>query len=223
MILKMGNLAQLANMRSHTCSTHPLQTSVDELTVRVTTCEGRYWEASKVMTLKVEVEELRKDVNYLKSIDFNLLIEAVDDEDAPETSKIPPATTGEESDVETNEEMIEHQEESLFRDLPDLVETVVQPVIQTSLTETSTTTPIIFGTTIPSEVTLGIDAQISSTILGTDAQLERVIPSHYPIHSARESEWAKAKAVLNAATQYSREIKLIRDKLLEREFTPTIV
>ncbi|KAG5599140.1 hypothetical protein H5410_030510 [Solanum commersonii] len=31
-----------------------------------------------------------------------------------------------------------------------------------------------------------------------DAQLERVNPSPSPTHSARESEWAKAKVVLHA-------------------------
>uniref|UniRef100_M1DZZ6 Polyprotein protein n=1 Tax=Solanum tuberosum TaxID=4113 RepID=M1DZZ6_SOLTU len=111
--------------------------------------------------------------------------EATDDKDAPQTSDIPLATTGEvqrdgtteeKSDAETDEEMIEHQDESIFRDFPDLVETVVQPVIQTSLTETSTTIPIGSGTAIPSEVTPGIDAQISSTILGTDAQVQTAAP-----------------------------------------------
>ena len=54
-------------------------------------------------------------------------------------------------------------------------------------------------------------------------QLDRVNPSPSPIHSAQESEWAKVEAVLHAATRCSREIELIRGKLLEREFTPTIV
>uniref|UniRef100_M1D8K5 Integrase core domain containing protein n=1 Tax=Solanum tuberosum TaxID=4113 RepID=M1D8K5_SOLTU len=41
-------------------------------------------------------------------------------------------------------------------------------------------------------------------------QLERVNPIPSPTHLAQESEWAKAEAVLNAATRCSRETKLIR-------------
>lgn len=56
-----------------------------------------------------------------------------------------------------------------------------------------------------------------------EVQLERVNPSPYSTQSARESEWAKAEAVIHAVTQCSRKTELIRGKLLEREFTPTIV
>ncbi|KAG5630903.1 hypothetical protein H5410_002620 [Solanum commersonii] len=41
-------------------------------------------------------------------------------------------------------------------------------------------------------------------------KLERVNPRPFPTHSARESEWAKVAAVLNAATRCSRETELIR-------------
>ncbi|KAG5576840.1 hypothetical protein H5410_056974, partial [Solanum commersonii] len=44
----------------------------------------------------------------------------------------------------------------------------------------------------------------------TRVQLERVSPSPSPTHSTRESEWAKAEVVLNAATRCSRETELIR-------------
>ena len=56
-----------------------------------------------------------------------------------------------------------------------------------------------------------------------EVQLERVNPSPSPTHSARESEWDKAEVVIKAATRCSRETELIKGKLLEREFTPTIV
>ncbi len=64
---------------------------------------------------------------------------------------------------------------------------------------------------------------IAGGIGSTWVQLERVNPSPSPTHSARESEWAKAEVVLKAATRCSRETESIRGKLLEREFTPTIV
>ncbi|KAG5630661.1 hypothetical protein H5410_002378, partial [Solanum commersonii] len=54
----------------------------------------------------------------------------------------------------------------------------------------------------------------------TWVQPESVNPSHFPTYSAQESEWANAEYVLNAATRCSREIELIRGKLLKREFTP---
>jgi len=93
--------------------------------------------------MKVEVVNLRKDVDYLKSTNITSLLEAADDVDAPETSEFPPATTADvqkdgtitdESEAETNEEqmtvhddeMIEIQKESIFRNLPDLVEPIMQ-------------------------------------------------------------------------------------------------
>ncbi|KAG5571394.1 hypothetical protein H5410_061160 [Solanum commersonii] len=64
---------------------------------------------------------------------------------------------------------------------------------------------------------------IADGIGSTWVQLKRVNPSPSPTHSAQESEWAKAEAMLSVATWCWREIELIRGKLLEREFTPTIV
>ncbi|KAG5594657.1 hypothetical protein H5410_035889 [Solanum commersonii] len=68
---------------------------------------------AEMTTLKVEVADLRKDVDYLKSTDFISLFEAVETQGVPRSSMIPPATTGDvpmedvsavESEAETNEE-----------------------------------------------------------------------------------------------------------------------
>ncbi|KAG5610580.1 hypothetical protein H5410_021861 [Solanum commersonii] len=50
---------------------------------------------------------------------------------------------------------------------------------------------------------------LAGGIRSTWVQLERVNPSPSPIHLARESEWAKAEAMLNAVTQCLRETELI--------------
>uniref|UniRef100_M1DFF8 Polyprotein protein n=1 Tax=Solanum tuberosum TaxID=4113 RepID=M1DFF8_SOLTU len=102
-------------------------------------CQSRQGELSEVMAFKEDVADMSKDVDYLKSTDFNSLIGKADDLDAPEipinTGDVQrDATTDEESEAETNEEqmtvhddeMIEIQKESIFRNLPDLVETIMQ-------------------------------------------------------------------------------------------------
>ncbi|KAK4716547.1 hypothetical protein R3W88_014885 [Solanum pinnatisectum] len=116
----------------------PLRSSNDDLTVRVATCERQQGEFSQVTTLKVEVADLKKDVDYLKSTDFTSLLEVADNMDAPASSEIPPFTTGDvpvddmaadESKIETDEEQIEVRKESIYRDFLDLEETIVQSVI----------------------------------------------------------------------------------------------
>ncbi|KAG5580412.1 hypothetical protein H5410_051039 [Solanum commersonii] len=60
-----------------------------------------------------------------------------------------------ESEAEIDEELIEIREESLYRDLLDLEEMVVQSMTQTSLTEKSMVASYGAGL---SEVTLGTEA-----------------------------------------------------------------
>uniref|UniRef100_M1DQ27 Integrase core domain containing protein n=1 Tax=Solanum tuberosum TaxID=4113 RepID=M1DQ27_SOLTU len=75
------------------------------------------------------------------------------------------------SDVEIDEEQIEIQEESISVDFPDLEETIMQSVIQTSLTETSMAASSGAG---PSEVTPGTEAQVQIDAPGTDSQINRM-------------------------------------------------
>ncbi|KAG5632190.1 hypothetical protein H5410_003907 [Solanum commersonii] len=59
----------------------PLQASIYTLIVRVETCESRHGETSEVTALRAKVENLRKDVDYLKSTNFTTLFEADETED----------------------------------------------------------------------------------------------------------------------------------------------
>uniref|UniRef100_M1E113 Polyprotein protein n=1 Tax=Solanum tuberosum TaxID=4113 RepID=M1E113_SOLTU len=122
---------------------------------------------------------------------LQFIIGVADDEHTPETLVIPPATTGEvqrdgttyeKSDVETEEEKIvvhddemkKSQEESILKNLPYLVEMIVQPVIQISPTETPTAAPSGSDTTIPSEVTPDTKAQVQIDTPGTEALTDGV-------------------------------------------------
>uniref|UniRef100_M1DW48 Polyprotein protein n=1 Tax=Solanum tuberosum TaxID=4113 RepID=M1DW48_SOLTU len=143
-------------------------------------------ETSDVLALEADVADLRKDVNYLKSTDFTSLIEGADDKDALETSGISPSSTREvqrditayeESNAETDEELIaahgeemrDNRDENIFKELSNLIETVVQPVTQTSPTKMSIAAPSGSGSAIPSRVTPGTDALIQSNTPGTEA------------------------------------------------------
>uniref|UniRef100_M1DQP0 Polyprotein protein n=1 Tax=Solanum tuberosum TaxID=4113 RepID=M1DQP0_SOLTU len=120
----------------------------------------------------------------MKATDFTLLMRDADDEEASETSEIPSATTKDvqgdgtahaKSDGEINEELIpepdkemrESLDESIFRDLPHLVEMVVQSATQTLPTKTSTAAFSGSGISILFEATSGTDAHIQNSTPGT--------------------------------------------------------
>uniref|UniRef100_M1DZP5 Polyprotein protein n=1 Tax=Solanum tuberosum TaxID=4113 RepID=M1DZP5_SOLTU len=173
MILKMGQLAYSADVRATRLERSipgmidspilvaltPLRDSIDDLATRVIACESRQGKTFEVSTLKAEVADFRKDVDYLTSTNFTSLMRGADDEYALETSGIPLATT---RDVQRSGTSYEKSD----------AETDEEPVIQTSPTEMSTATPSGFGIAIPSEVTSGTDAQVHTAIPGTEAPID---------------------------------------------------
>ncbi|XP_049405252.1 uncharacterized protein LOC125868704 [Solanum stenotomum] len=146
MILKMGYLAHSMDVRATQVGADapwmiesailatltPLRESIGTLTGRVEICESRQGATLKLTALEADVADLRKDLNYLKSIKLTSMFEAADDIDD---------VAVDESEVGTDEKQIEVPEETIYGYLPDLEEAIVQSVIQTSLIETSMASP----------------------------------------------------------------------------------
>ncbi|KAG5581616.1 hypothetical protein H5410_052243 [Solanum commersonii] len=119
MSLKMGHLAYYVDVRD-------------------TQLEAELPWMIKVTALKVEVLDLRKDVDYLKSTYITSLFESAEDQDAFTSSEMPLATTGDmpmddvavdELEAEMDKEQLDAQKKTIYGDLPDLEETIIQLVI----------------------------------------------------------------------------------------------
>ncbi|KAG5571521.1 hypothetical protein H5410_061287 [Solanum commersonii] len=123
-------------------------------------------ESSEVTTTKDKVADLRNDVDHLKSTDFTLLLEAADDVDSPETSKMPKATTRDiqrddmaanEPEVEIDEEQVNVRDAEVYDDLADLEDAMFETACQTSLRDTTMACPSGAGGTI--DMTPATEAQ----------------------------------------------------------------
>uniref|UniRef100_M1DZP0 Polyprotein protein n=1 Tax=Solanum tuberosum TaxID=4113 RepID=M1DZP0_SOLTU len=133
---------------------------------RVTACESIQGETPKVSALKGEIAELKKDVAYLKAIDFTTLMRGADDTDIPETSGIPLTTPGDvqkddaghaESETETDEEKVAVHDKSATQTVPD---------------ELPTTAPSGSGIASMSEATPKTETRDQIDIPGTDAHIQ---------------------------------------------------
>uniref|UniRef100_M1DPG1 Polyprotein protein n=1 Tax=Solanum tuberosum TaxID=4113 RepID=M1DPG1_SOLTU len=115
----------------------------------------------------------------ITSTDMSMIFGTVKIPDVPD---MPPATTGDEvrveeaidpkSEAKMDKEMLEVAEEVSYEGLTETEEAMIDVVVHTSLADTQLADPS--ATTVPFEVTSSIDAQILSTIPGTDAQANGV-------------------------------------------------
>ncbi|KAK4737254.1 hypothetical protein R3W88_000951 [Solanum pinnatisectum] len=148
--------------------------------MRVKICERGHGVTSKITALKAKVLDLRKVVDYLKSTNFTFLFESAEDQDAPTSFEMPPATTGDvpmedvaadELEAEMDEEQLDALETTIYGDLPDLEEMIIQLVIQRSLTKTSMAGSS--GATVA--ITPGTDALDQSDAPSIDAPIDGAI------------------------------------------------
>lgn len=117
-------------------------------------------------TLKLEVADLRMDMDYLKSTNFTSLFEAAETKGVPGSSKMPSITTrdvpmedvaDDVSEAETDEE----QDATVYDDLADLEDAMFENARLTSLSDT-----IMAGSSgVTFEVTLGTDAPTDGAIV----------------------------------------------------------
>lgn len=122
----------------------PISTPFDTLTARIESCNRILGVTLEVITLKGKISVMKKDVDYLKSTNFTPLLEALDDQDAPQCLEMPSSTTKDvpkddvaADELEADEVQLDAQEATIYGDVPNLVQAIIQSIIQTSLTEMS--------------------------------------------------------------------------------------
>ncbi|XP_049406247.1 uncharacterized protein LOC125869885 [Solanum stenotomum] len=111
-----------------------LKASIDGLSARVDVCEREHGVSTEVIALKVNVSELRKEVNQLKSTDFTPLFGTVEihndlSAEIPACVEVPLATTKDdimqdvvaaEYEAETNEEHLAERDAAIYEGMANL-------------------------------------------------------------------------------------------------------
>ncbi|XP_049397361.1 uncharacterized protein LOC125861535 [Solanum stenotomum] len=115
----------------------PLSTAIEALATRIAVCECSQGAIEEVMALKATIAVLRSD------------------------------TADPESEVETDEEMLEKADEVAYEGITETEEAMVDASVHASLVDTPLAAPSAI--TIPSKVTPDTDAQVQTDAPGTDA------------------------------------------------------
>lgn len=79
-----------------------LQALVNALALRVTTCKTRQKRSTDFSSLQVDVANLQKNIDYLKSIDFNDMMRIAVDKDAHEDAETADTNVDTDKEVETS-------------------------------------------------------------------------------------------------------------------------